>query len=102
MAGLADAFRMPPRRPAPSSGSLWADNAQRQAQQVPMPNVYPESPWMPRLPQFDMPGRVYDPGDVMQAREMLRTQPLMQMEQTGEQHLPVAPFNWTPWWSALR
>ena len=53
-------------RQQPASGSAWADRVVPRAQQVPPPLIYPESPWMPRKPDYETPtGRVYDPIDVM-------------------------------------
>lgn len=50
----------------PASGSAWADRVVPQAQQVPLPLIYPESQWMPRQPDYETPaGRVYDPVDIM-------------------------------------
>ena len=52
--------------PHPSSGSEWADRAFRSAQRTPIPDIYPESPLVPRTFDYGSAvGRVIDPADVM-------------------------------------
>jgi hypothetical protein len=76
--------------PQQSSGSEWADNVLRQAQRAPAPLVYPESHWMPRTPDYAMPGRVYDPADIMRTQQALRQWPPVQ-DEMGEQFVPQPP-----------
>lgn len=102
----------PQADPVPSSGSEWADRTLQQAQQVPAPLIYPESPWRPRIPDYEGAlGRVYDPMDIMRTQQALRDYPPVQTEsgdqlspsdlkQMAEEAVPAQPRSGEryPWW----
>jgi hypothetical protein len=61
--------------------SEWAERITRR--QVPEPPIYPMSPWMPRMPDTAVHGRVIDPDEMRRTQELARDYPT-EMTESGD------------------